>query len=276
MAEVTIALVVYPGLDQQYLQQSIASARAQIAVDARIRLYFDGVPAIFPDPAIKLVTVPASIAGNIAAVRQLMIEDTDTPYIAFWDSDDIYTPDRLFRQLQLIKSAGTPLVAADFGYFDKQRIIEQSFFQQIEFAKREIDLLDENYIGMGILTARTEFLRSLLPFPPVHHLDWWIAVKTMRKGFNPAVVQKVLGFYRLHQKSLSNRMLSVSIDDFKSERRNKINLLQNLLPHDENIKMRLNFFRELDVDVQFQQLKHNFLRRSYKNIWGGLIPYAGH
>ena len=52
---------------------------------------------------VKLKEIPQEICGKIAKIRQYMIESVETVYIAFWDSDDIYSSNKLNLQLNEIE-----------------------------------------------------------------------------------------------------------------------------------------------------------------------------
>jgi len=269
--ELIIVIINYKGLKQSHFKTSLYSLMSQIGyADFTINIYFEQMRSIPLFNNIKVIEIPQKYHGKAYKVKEFIINNTKTKYIAFWDADDVYTIDRIYHQINLIKEKDLDLCFADFSFFNESMIISKSFFKLIGINKRKIDILHENYIGLGIITAKTDFLKSLLPFPEVNTLDWWIAIKSYSRRANIGCVNKILGFYRVYDKSLGARLIHITIEDFIKERQNKIQLYKTL---GANYLYLVDYYEKLNIKEKFDDLLQKYRNKQYKNIWGGLIDY---
>ncbi len=270
---VTIAIIYHKNVPQKYFNLSLNSALAQIGLDFKIHVYTEGLNVINADEKVSVSSVPEKLFGKPAAIRQYIVETTDTEYLAFWDSDDVYTIDRLYEQMKLINRESLDYCYANFSFFDDRSIFPDSFFAMIGFHQREVNIFDENYVGLGIVTAKSDKLRRLLPFPEITTLDWWIAIKSKMLGLNSGYLDKVHGYYRLHGDSYSNLIKEIKDKDVIREWENKVKLYENLRDEHDEIRKRYLFFKELDVIKNMKNIIEAYKNKKYKNIWGGIIPY---
>lgn len=104
--------VITPYLDAApYLAEAIASVRAQTCPDWELVLVDDGSSdgsteiaseAARQDGRIRLLRRPPGSRGGAAAARNLALRSVRGEYIAFLDADDVFTPDKLHTQLDLM------------------------------------------------------------------------------------------------------------------------------------------------------------------------------
>jgi len=72
--------------------------------DAATRALLEGMP----DPAIRLLEIPASPKLSLGALRNLGIAGCRGQYLAQWDDDDWYAPGRLGAQIAALQASGQP------------------------------------------------------------------------------------------------------------------------------------------------------------------------
>lgn len=269
----SISIVNHKTLNQDFFALSLNSALSQIGIkNYIINIYLDNIAFEIDHPLVNIISIPQNIQSNIIKVREFIIENTKTKYISFWDADDIFTPDRLFFQLEYIENNKLDFCYSNFSYFIENKIFEHDFFTQIGWGKRDISIFDENFIGLGIITAQTDYLKKLMPFPEIQTLDWWIAIKSKLLSANYGYLNKIHGYYRIYKNSLSKKLIEVTESDFEQERKTKIAIYKEF-QEEEKLIERLEFFENLKISDNFESLKQTYINKKYKNIWGGLIDY---
>lgn len=274
MKSVNIAIVYYPELNKKYFDKSLLSALSQTETDFEITIYLDSVNRLpVESEKITQVVVPAGLSGNPPKIREYIVKNTTSKFLAFWDSDDIYTPSRLQEQLSIINQKNLDICFADFGFFNEKEFFTDSFFNMIGFHQREVNIFDENYMGFGICTGKTSFFKQLLPFPEIKTLDWWVAIRCKLMNASVGYVNQVLGYYRIYNDSLSTVYSTITKQNFINERINKIELYKHLAKKYPEFDVRKTYFEKMDVEKEFNNLHQKYSNRKFKNIWGGLIQY---
>lgn len=273
MTQVTIALVYYKGLDENYFRMALQSALIQIGMDKYgVQVYLDGTILDNTNREFQVITVPKNISGMPNKIREFMVNNVSTKYIAFWDSDDIYTINRLYKQTQILEEKNLDLCFSNFSFFNENEIFLEDFFSLIGFNKRVINIFDENYLGFGIMTAKVDYLKRMLPFPDVSTLDWWIGIKSKLLNAKSICLHEVQGFYRVHSLSQSRKLHKLELKDFINEKNNKVKLY-SLFPDVEELYLRKVFFENINIEADYRVLKEEYLNSKYKNFWGGLMKY---
>ncbi len=146
------------------------------------------------DPRIKLVK--ASKNGGVAAARNLGLELAKGDYIAFVDSDDLWKPDKLEKQLAYMQKKGCVLSYTDFQKFNTN---DGSLGKVMKCPKkmRANDILKNTAIGC--LTVMVDKKQAgEFRMPPLNHTEdnctWYHILKnTDQTAYN---VGEVLSLYR--------------------------------------------------------------------------------
>jgi hypothetical protein len=269
---VTIAIVYYDRNKEKYFLKSVFSALSQLYTNYQVVVYIDSDKSNFmPNKAIRTITIPQNIRNKPVKIREYIVNTCDSEYLAFWDSDDVYTVDRLSKQITTMNQLKSDYVFSNYGYIDRNnKIIDGNNFAQIEYSQRDINILDENVAGLGISTFRTQMIRSITPFPEVDRLDWWILLRCKQEGIQYCDTgRKILGYYRVYESSLSNLSTNIKISDIIAEINSKIKIYSSLQQTQE-IKDRIVFYENALTDDQY--LKDRQLIKP-KNLWGGLSEY---
>lgn len=272
--QTTIIMVNYKNLNQQYFYKSLSSAIAQTFNDYKIDIYLDNVSfKLKLNYKINIFAVPRELYNKPVAIREYALNNTDTEFICFWDSDDIFAVKKLDILYGIIKEKSCDLCFSNFGFFNNKKILNTNFFDLIGLDNREINILDENYIGLGSTIIKTEYLKSLMPFPKIDRLDWWIAIRSYCDNIKISKTSKILAYYRIYNSSLSSLLNKISKEDFAEEIKCKINLYSLLKIKYPLLEEREDFYRSLDINKDYGKLKENYKKNKFKNFWGGLITY---
>jgi glycosyltransferase involved in cell wall biosynthesis len=178
----------------------------------------------------KGVTVLDQVNQGVSAARNFGISKTATDWVAFVDSDDLWSPEKLELQKAAIRadpSAGA--VFTDFWQFDDARCINRSVVHEVHrnFSKvrrEEIqpdvwrcdssdlcDLLPEQFVTHpSTLLVRTELLRSIGGFNETLGFseDLELSLRLLAVT-NVLFVDKPLVGYRRHASNASRNLLQM-------------------------------------------------------------------
>lgn len=197
-ANVLVLMATYNGAE--YLADQIQSIQRQSVENWRLLIRDDGstddtlalaVQFARQDPRIEVVQDTLGNLGpvrNFGALMQLALQ-SDAPYIAFADQDDVWYPDKLERQLQRARTseedhgAHTPvlvhsdlaLVAADLTPLGRTYMGYQHI-RHADDPPLSTLVLQNNVVGCTMLANRA-LLELALPLPAAAYMhDWWLAL----------------------------------------------------------------------------------------------------
>ena len=219
---------------ERFLEDSIRSVVAQSFRDWELMIVDDGstdsTGAIadrwaLTDPRIKVLHQPNS--GLPAVARNRGMRETSAPIITFLDGDDLFHPDRILHQMQVLDSCPTVEgVFHDFRWFRDGGNPEEgkAYLEGIGFIRRAEPFLTKQMVDgetvwvgsadfikfmssetVGIHTSTIAFRRPLLErmtpkgfredLPHCEDIDMW--VRLGRAG-RLAVIPRILSYYRYH------------------------------------------------------------------------------
>lgn len=191
------------------LPHTLRSVQAQNLRDWEALLVDDGSsdrgPALVAelarqDTRIRLLQEDGMRPRGAAATRNLGIRASRGRYIAFLDADDLWTPDKLARQL-IAFEGGASLVFSSY-----RRIDMEGRALSVVRAKHRVawaDALGGNPIGCLTGTYDTRrYGRAEMPLLPMHE-DYAFWLGLLRKGESAHGLQEVLAEYRVRPGSLS-------------------------------------------------------------------------
>lgn len=188
---------------ENYIGETIESVKAQSYQDWELIIVddcsTDNTLAIVKgytdnDSRIKLIKAPQN--GGVAKARNLGIEQAQGDYIAFVDSDDLWKPDKLEKQVAFMKEKGCVLSYTDFQKFNTE---DGSLGKVMKCpAKMKANDILKN-TAIGCLTVMVDKKQSgEFRMPPLGHTEdnctWYhILKKTNQTAYN---VGEVLSLYR--------------------------------------------------------------------------------
>ena len=221
MNEILVSVIVPCFNSTSFVRQSITSVLNQshsyldiiVVDDASTDNTWDIVQE-FNDPRLNLVRLPTN--RGVAYARNLAISRAKGAYIAFCDSDDVWFPDKIKTQLELMNrySAGcshcNSLVINEYG----EVIGERRFPVQVNFS----DMLYRNFIMMSGAVVKSELVAGI-EFKQVRHEDYMYWLEVFKKSNVRAVsCSAPLLRYRVHNNNMTRNKLLSLLWHFKVQR----------------------------------------------------------
>lgn len=136
-----------------------------------------------------------SIKKGIVGSFECLLNMSASPYVAFCDQDDVWAADKLFVQMNEIKSLENKyggsmpvLVHTDLTVVDNQlKLINASFWKYQHLNPYKMStlrrLLVQNCVTGCTVMINRPLVKLMLPFPEnvIMH-DWWIALVAVSEG----------------------------------------------------------------------------------------------
>jgi glycosyltransferase involved in cell wall biosynthesis len=203
VSEISVVIPVYNGA--LHLAESVETVLAQTAAPAAIIVVDDGSEDKTPQVAarfaraIKYVRQPHA---GLARARNAGVQNVDSEYLAFLDGDDLWSPDKLEKQLAELRPCERPAMI----------FCHAVQFVSPELAPREVAALKfdstpvPGIIGSALF-IRTRDFRAVGPFDARlrvgEFVDWY--ARAIDKGVEARVLSETLLRRRLHRGNLGRR-----------------------------------------------------------------------
>lgn len=212
MTKVSVIIPTYQS--EAYISQAIESVLKQSYKDFEIIIVDDGSK----DNTDKILKTYSS--NNFikmifqknqgpSTARNRGINESSGEYIAFLDSDDIWLPDKLEKQIKVMENDPLiGLVYSDTYFFDSEKIWPKTSFRFQIPGKGSVfnTLFVENFIPLlTVIIRRTCMDANNLfnsEFEPAEDYDLWLRVSQKMKI---AYVNEPLAKYRVHPKQASSK-----------------------------------------------------------------------
>ena len=199
----------------QFIEETIASIFAQSYENWELILVddcsSDGSVKIIEsliadDNRIRLITLTENSGPAIA--RNRAIKEAKGRYIAFLDSDDLWTPDKLLKQISFMQENDAALSYT--GYY---RIEEESgeIIDQIHVSKKVdyFELLKQNIIGCLTAIYDTRKIGKVYMPDIRKRQDFGLWLKILKRVPYAYSIDEPLAYYRVRTASVSsNKMIA--------------------------------------------------------------------
>lgn len=166
----------------------------------------------YHDERIKLIKLEQN--SGVAHARNVGIKHANGEYTAFIDSDDLWKPTKLEKQLEIYKSEEPALVFTEYEVLNE----DGSFKKNIVGQPLSIDyqeLLQSNVIGLLTVMLRTDIIQKTL-MPDIPHEDYATWLKILRTENKKArLIPEILSSYRVSKHSLSGNKLKAVVWTWK-------------------------------------------------------------
>lgn len=139
---------------------------------------------------------------GVASVRNRAIDLCEGEYIALLDSDDVWHPEKLEKQLQRMKETGADICYTSYALVDDDlRSIRPDYIvpEQVDYP----NLLRENVIGCSTVLIRADVLKNHKFRTDFYHEDYILWLELLRAGFRAVGQTEVLTYWRYRENSRS-------------------------------------------------------------------------
>ncbi len=217
-----VVSIVTPAHDAaRFLRETISSIRAQtdprwelIVVDDASR---DATAEIVAetarqDPRIRLVRFPTN--RGAAAARNAAMDAAEARYVAFLDSDDLWLPEKIEVQLELMERTRAEFSFTDYRMIDETgRVIGRPILAPPTIDYR--GLLKNTIIGCLTVMIRRESLGSARMPELRRHEDLALWLSLLKRGMIAHGIHRDLARYRIVRDSRSRDKVATARNMWK-------------------------------------------------------------
>lgn len=211
--KVSIVTPVYNSA--QFIQSTIESVLSQTYTHWELILVDDGstdkslqrIEPFLQHDQIKLIAFKKN--KGVAIARNEGTKHASGSYIAFLDSDDLWLPNKLETQINLMLEANIDVCFSSYSLMDeKGKLLNKTMMALPKLCYKK--LIKSNYIGnlTGIYNAET--LGKILVPNLRKRQDWLLWLQALKKAPKPAVgIQEPLAVYRVRSQSVSSNKMAL-------------------------------------------------------------------
>ena len=197
---VTVIIPLYNGA--RTIVETLRSACAQTVRELEILVIDDGSsdggPALVEDfsrddARVRLLRNEKNL--GVGRTRNRGMREARGEYLAFLDSDDLWKPQKLQRQLALLEETGADLCFAAYAFIDeagKETGREYRVPQSVDYD----GLLGENVIGCSTVVLRRSRTQGFWMDPHYFHEDYVFWLELLKSGRRAVGINEVLVLYR--------------------------------------------------------------------------------
>lgn len=194
-----VVTVIMPAYNQErFIEKAICSVQEQTFPDWALLVLDDGSTdatcavverLAAEDKRIQLIRNEKNM--GVARTRNRGFDLCKTPYVALLDSDDVWLPKKLEKQLALARETGADVVYCSYGIVNPDGKKVRPDYIVPETADFEC-LLKENVIGCSTVMLSANILREYRFDTDFYHEDYLLWLRLLRDGRRAAGNREVL------------------------------------------------------------------------------------
>jgi glycosyltransferase involved in cell wall biosynthesis len=156
----------------------------------------------YTDNRIKLLQNQKNCGA--ATARNNAIEMAEGRWIAFLDSDDLWTPEKLSKQIAYMIENEIAFTYTDYDVVDEQNNIITTFIPKLNICTYT-DILKHNYIGcLTVVYDSYKLGKVLMPIDATKREDFACWLSILKSGERAHCLHECLSKYKVHSKSVSS------------------------------------------------------------------------
>ena len=215
---------------------------------------------------------------SLYEARNLAIEKSNGEYIAFLDTDDLWTQNKLSMQMKKFKNDKVMLVYSNYYILNQTTGLKKIFYKK-DLPEGIIykNLLKKYFIGICTVVVRKKiFTQKKNLFNKKYNIigDFDLFIRIANKNYF-ASIQEPLSIYRIHNNSFSNKNYLMHINELKFWLESKVNYNDNFFFIKENIMYMeaiLNLFDKKYILLLNKIFQISSIKKKIKLIFFLLIP----
>jgi teichuronic acid biosynthesis glycosyltransferase TuaG len=156
---------------------------------------------ISDNPRIRLIKLKNNVGS--AQSRNVALEVANGRFIAFLDSDDVWYPDKLEKQVLFMLEKKIPISFTSYELIDENGASKNHIIHSVE-KLTQIDYLKNTIIGFSTSMIDTQIVGNSFRMMDIRtRQDTSLWITLLGKGFSAHGLNKALVKYRIHSNSIS-------------------------------------------------------------------------
>lgn len=161
----------------------------------------------FQDERIRIFSMKEN--GGAALARNRAIEEAKGRWIAFLDSDDLWTSDKLEKQITYMQDNGIAFSYTDYEVIDENNTIISTFKPRLDVCKYK-DILKHNHIGcLTVIYDSDKLGKMFMPTSAIKREDMACWLSILKNGEEAHCLHECLAQYKVHSNSVSSNKLKM-------------------------------------------------------------------
>jgi teichuronic acid biosynthesis glycosyltransferase TuaG len=210
----TLVSIVMPAYNcERYIDESIDSVLAQRYRDWELLVIDDGskdttFQAIneFSKKDYRIKPLKNEKNMGVSATRNKGIELASGEWIAFLDSDDIWTPSKLEKQLEVAEKNSAEFVFTGASYINEDGQPYKGIFEVPEKVTYK-KLRNQNVISCSSVLVKKKYFKNIKMEKDDMHEDFAVWLRILRLGITAYGINEPLLIYRISRDSKSGNKL---------------------------------------------------------------------
>lgn len=159
------------------------------------------------DPRICLIC--NEVNKGTAASRNRALDIAEGKYVAFLDSDDLWYPEKLEKQIRLLEQTGADLCYTSYRvmYLDKEGVTKDYIVPPSVTLE---SMLKQNYIGCSTVMLTNPVAKKYRLTPEFYHEDYVLWLQMLRDGIQAVGIADILMDYSYYASSRSGNKIAAA------------------------------------------------------------------
>ena len=216
---------------EKYIEATIKSVIAQTYRNWELLLVDDcssdasiELAKAFGDERVRIFSMSEN--SGAAATRNNAIDEARGRWIAFLDSDDLWMPEKLEKQLKYMVEGGIAFSYTDYEVLDENDRLISTFRPKLSVC-RYTDILKHNHIGcLTVIYDSDKLGKVFMPTEATKREDVACWLRILKTGEAAYCLHECLAKYKVHSSSVSsNKLKMIKYQWLVYRRVERINLL---------------------------------------------------
>ena len=235
IADYGLVSIIMPNYNsEKYVEATIKSVLSQTYQNWEL-LFVDDcstdssleIVRAFSDDRIRILSMEEN--GGAALARNKAIENANGRWIAFLDSDDLWVPEKLEKQIAYMQNKGISFSYTDYEVIDENNMVVSIFKPKLDVCKYK-DILKHNHIGcLTVIYDCDKLGKVFMPTNATKREDLACWLSILKKGEEAHCLHECLAKYKVHSNSVSSNKLKMLKYQWRVYRKvEKINVFKSI------------------------------------------------
>ena len=209
-AVMPLVSVIMPAYNaSKYIEQAIESVLGQTMEDLELVIIDDcstdntyEKAKRYEEKDNRVLVLRNQKNSGVARTRNVGFEKSRGEYIALLDSDDVWHPQKIEKQIEIVKEKKADIVYCSYALVGEDgKSIHKDFIvpEETDFSQ----MLKENVIGCSTVLLSCEIAKKYKFTTEFYHEDYVLWMELLKDGFCAFGTKEVLVDYRVLEKSRS-------------------------------------------------------------------------